>query len=221
MGVADHELDPAQAALFERDQELAPEALVFAVANLEAEQLAPAVSIDAHGHDDGPGADLQGLAQAAVEVKWYQGRRRRNRPRGACSRRPAPARRCRRRCGLPGIWRCRSVRPGLPPGHHLPRRDAPAVGLHDDAVEGLIHPAAGPQDRGQVAACAQLGDHQVDVADLGGEQARPVAIAVAETIVTALVALGAEHGSNLQLDQLLQAVAHDLRDELPGRAAIE
>lgn len=27
-------------------------------------------------------------------------------------------------------------------------------------------------------------------------------------------------GSNLQLDQLLQDLAHDLRDELPGRAAI-
>jgi hypothetical protein len=35
------------------------------------------------------------------------------------------------------------------------------------------------------------------------------------------VALGAEHGRNLQLDQLLQAVAHNLRDQLPGRAAIK
>ena len=68
VGVADHQLDPAQAALFERDQELAPEALALAIADLEAEQLTAAVSIDAHGHDHSPGADLQRLAQAAVQV---------------------------------------------------------------------------------------------------------------------------------------------------------
>jgi hypothetical protein len=94
-------------------------------------------------------------------------------------------------------------------------------GIHDDAVEGLIDAAARFEDRRQVAARAQLGDHQVDVADLGGQAPRPVAIAVAEPIVTALVALGAEHSSNLQLDQLLQAVAHDLRDQFPDPAAIE
>jgi hypothetical protein len=66
VGVADHELDSREAALFERDQELPSEALVFAVADLEAEQLAAAVSVHANGHDDGPGADLQRLAQAAM-----------------------------------------------------------------------------------------------------------------------------------------------------------
>ena len=106
-------------------------------------------------------------------------------------------------------------------GIDLAGGDAVDVRLHDDAVEGLIDAATGLEDRGQVAACALLGDHQVDVADLGSQVSWPVAIAVAEPIVTALVALGAEHGRNLQLDQLLQAVAHDLRDELPGRAAIE
>jgi hypothetical protein len=33
--------------------------------------------------------------------------------------------------------------------------------------------------------------------------------------------LGAEHGCNLQLDQLLQAVTHQLRDQLAGTAAIQ
>ena len=81
--------------------------------------------------------------------------------------------------------------------------------------------AAVLQDRGQVTARAQFGDHQVDVADRGGQAPRPVAIALAVPIVTALVALGAGHGSNLQLDQLLQAVAHDLRDQFASRTAIE
>jgi hypothetical protein len=34
------------------------------------------------------------------------------------------------------------------------------------------------------------------------------------------MALNTEHGGNLQLDQLLQAVAHQLRDQLPSCAAI-
>jgi hypothetical protein len=35
------------------------------------------------------------------------------------------------------------------------------------------------------------------------------------------MAFGAEHGSHLELDQLLQAVAHQLGDQLPSCAAIE
>jgi len=56
---------------------------------------------------------------------------------------------------------------------------------------------------------AQLGDPQVDVPHLGGEQPRPVAVAVAKALLAALVVLGAEHyeRSDLQLDQLLQAMA--------------
>ena len=110
---------------------------------------------------------------------------------------------------------------GRQQGINLPGRDAADIRLHDHAIEGLIDAAAVLQDRGQVTARAQFGDHQVDVANRGCQAPRPVAIALAVPIVIALVALGAEHGSNLQLDQLLQAMAHDLRDELPGRAAIE
>jgi hypothetical protein len=35
------------------------------------------------------------------------------------------------------------------------------------------------------------------------------------------VPIGTEHGGDLELDQLLQAVAGKLGDQLPGRAAIE
>ena len=51
--------------------------------------------------------------------------------------------------------------------------------------------------------------------------AGPAAVAVAESLLGALVTLGTEHGSDLQLDQLLQALAHQLGDQLPGRAAIQ
>lgn len=52
-----------------------------------------------------------------------------------------------------------------------------------------------------------LGDQQVDVAHLGGEAARPVAVAVAEPLLTALMAVGTQNSGNLQLDQLLQTKA--------------
>jgi hypothetical protein len=35
------------------------------------------------------------------------------------------------------------------------------------------------------------------------------------------MAIGAEHGGHLKLNQLLQAVAHQLRDQLPSTAAIQ
>ena len=74
---------------------------------------------------------------------------------------------------------------GCHQGIDLPGGDAANVGLHHHAIERLINPAAGLEDRGQEAAVAQFGDLQVDVARLGGEAARPVAVAVAEPIAGA------------------------------------
>ena len=59
-------------ALFESAEELTPEGLALAVAHLQAEQLAPDVTVDAHGHEDRAGADLQGLAEPPVEVRRIQ-----------------------------------------------------------------------------------------------------------------------------------------------------
>jgi hypothetical protein len=53
VGIADHQLDPSEAALFEGAKELAPEGLALAVADLEAEQLPPAIGVHAHGHNHG------------------------------------------------------------------------------------------------------------------------------------------------------------------------
>jgi hypothetical protein len=47
----------------------------------------------------------------------------------------------------------------------------------------------------------------MSVAHLGGEQARPAAVALVEPFDGALVPIGTEHSGALQLDQLLQAVA--------------
>jgi len=91
----------------------------------------------------------------------------------------------------------------------------------EDAIEGLIDAALGLEDQGQAATHANFRGHQVDVADLARQVPRPVAIAVADLIVTPFMALGAVQYRNLQLDQLLQAVAHQLEDQLPGCAAIK
>jgi hypothetical protein len=68
---------------------------------------------------------------------------------------------------------------------------------------------------------AEFGDQQIDVAHLGGQAAGPVAVAVAEPLLAALMAISAEHGRGLQLDQLLQTASHQLGDQLPGGAAIQ
>ena len=51
--------------------------------------------------------------------------------------------------------------------------------------------------------------------------ARPVTIAVAEAVITALMALRAEHGDNLQIYKQLHAMARQLLDQLTGPAAIQ
>jgi hypothetical protein len=44
---------------------------------------------------------------------------------------------------------------------------------------------------------------------------------VAEPLLGALVPVGTKEGGKLQLDQLLQAIADHLGDQLPGAAAIQ
>jgi hypothetical protein len=44
---------------------------------------------------------------------------------------------------------------------------------------------------------------------------------VAEPLIGALVPIGTEHGGDLQLDQLLQAMTGQLWDQLPSCPAIE
>jgi len=62
---------------------------------------------------------------------------------------------------------------------------------------------------------------RLQIPHLGGEASGPVAVAIAEPLLGALMAVRTEHGGDLQLDQLLQAVAGQLGDQLPGGAAIE
>ena len=220
VGIAYHQLHASQAAFLERGEERAPEAHVFAVAHLEAQQLPATDGIDAHGDDHGSGADLQGLAQPPMQV-----------------------RRVKIDVGVAGLLqgpvqedlhllvdvladavhlRLGDVALGAQGAHQgigLAGGDAAKVGLHDHGVEGLVDPSARLDDRGQKATGPQFGDQQGDVTHLGGQAAGPVAVAVAEPFLAALMAVGTQKGGDRQLDQLLQAVAGQFGDQLPGFAA--
>ena len=99
--------------------------------------------------------------------------------------------------------------------------DAADIRLHHHAVKGLVYTAARFQDRGHGAAAPEFGDHQVDVTHLGGQAAWAVAIAGSRDGPHCAGGLRHRARRQLQLDQLLQAVAYDLRDQLPCCAAIE
>lgn len=222
MGVRDHQLDASEASLLEVGDELRPEGLTLTVAHLEAQQLPAPVLVHAHGDDDSAGAYLLSLAQPPFEVGGIEV------DVGVAAALQRPAQECLHLLvdvltdtahlglGDAALGTQRRYQ-----GIDLAGGDATDVGLHDYRVQGLIDPATGLQDRGQEAPLAEFGDQQVDVTHLGGQAAGPVAVAVAEPFFAALMAVVTQKGSDLQLDQLLQAVARQLGDQLPGFAAIQ
>ena len=117
----------------------------------------------------------------------------------------------------PGHLRGRDAR-GRPQGGHqvvdLAGGDPVHVGLHDHGEQGPVDAPAPLQDRGEEAALAQLGDLQVDVAGLGGEQALPGAVAPGAALLGALVAGGTDALGRLGLDQRLEHQLHALADHI-------
>ena len=106
-------------------------------------------------------------------------------------------------------------------GINLAGRYSCHVRLHHYGLKGLVDPPAWLENRGQEAASAQFRDGQWNVAHLGSEHTEPVAVAVANPLLTAFMAIGTEHGGHLQLDQLLQAMAHQIGNQLTSCAAIQ
>ena len=67
---------------------------------------------------------------------------------------------------------------------------------------------------GEEAALPQFWDGQAEVAHLGGEQSLAVAVAVGGALIrAAFMARGSNGSGNLGLQQILEAPAHDLRDQ--------
>ncbi len=72
----------------------------------------------------------------------------------------------------------------------------------------------GSSQSGKKIALAQFGDGQAEIAYLGGEQPLAVAVAVGGALVrAALMARGPNGSGDLSLQQILEAPAHDLRDQ--------
>ena len=222
VSVGDHQLDATQAPLFEVGDELRPEGLALAIAHLDAQQLPAPVLVHPHGDDDSAGADLLSLAQPPLEVGGVQV----DIGVAAALQRPAQE-------GLHllvdlltdtahlGLGDAALRAQRRHQGIDLPGGDATDVGLHDHCVQGLIDPAAGLEYRGEKAAGSQFWDLQREIPHLGGQGAGPVTVAVAESLLAALMAVGTQKGSDLQLDQLLQAACGQLGDQFTGTAAIQ
>ena len=59
------------------------------------------------------------------------------------------------------------------------------------------------------------------ITHLGGQDAGPVTVAVADPFFRALLVLCTEEGAEIQLDRLLHTACGQLGDQLPNGAAIE
>lgn len=83
-----------------------------------------------------------------------------------------------------------------------------------------MDPAASREDRRQEAIGPKFGNLQPDIPLLGGQGAGPVAVAVVEPLLGALVPAGIEDGGGLQLVQILQAMAGPLWNQLLGALSL-
>ncbi len=200
--IGDDELHSGQASALQMGEELAPEHLVLAVADIQPEDLPPALAGDPGGdHDrfagDQPAAtDMQvGGIQEHVRVAG-----------GVEPAGPEPT--------------DFLVQTGTDPRHLGLRDPRPAQGddqvvdvtgrdpvhprFHDHRVQGLVDPTAGLQHRGEERPDAQFRDRQLHRAGLRHQLPRPRAVALGDPLRAPFVAAGADHLGGLNLDQFLE-----------------
>ena len=72
------------------------------------------------------------------------------------------------------------------------------------AHQGLVHPPAGVEQGGEERPGAKLGDGELDLPGGGGHRLEALAVAPVGALRRALVALRADHGGGLGVDQVLQ-----------------
>src|SRR5690606_41857065 len=77
------------------------------------------------------------------------------------------------------------------------------------------------EDRREERPATQLRDAELDVTSLGGQQARPVTVALVHPLLCAFVAGGADHLGGFDLDQLLEHQADRLADQIDALAGAE
>jgi hypothetical protein len=166
--IGDHESNPAQAALAQALEEPAPEHLVLAVPDIEAEDLAFTGGGDPGGDDHGHRGDLGGLV-ADVEIGGVQvdvGEL--DVVQAAGSERVDHLIQAGADAGHLGLLDPRVRTQGADEVVNGAGGDPVDVGLHHHRVQRLIDPPPRLQDGREEAALAQLGNAQLYVAGLGG-----------------------------------------------------
>ena len=217
MRVGDDEPDAAQPSSCELTKELCPERLGFRRSDVHAEHFPPAVTVDAHGDDDGHGDDPAVLADLHV---------------GGVDPQVGPL-------ALDG-----AVKEGFDPlvdllaeaadlalrdpahAHRLDQvvhragRDALDVGLLDDSRQRLLGHPPRLQEAGEGAALAELGDAKLD--GTGPRLPVPVAVAVAlGQPQRALLAMRrSRQRTDLQLHQTLGGKADHLAQDIRVRGLL-
>ena len=95
------------------------------------------------------------------------------------------------------------------------------VGLHDDRQQGPVDAAARFQQRREERALPQLGDAQLDITGLGGQQPPAGAVAMGGACVGALVPASADVLGGLGVDQGLQHQGQALADDVQVTASTQ
>src|SRR6266545_543980 len=204
--VGDDELYAGEAALDQRAEEVPPERLRLALPAVKADHLASTRLVDAMrdhqtlAHDTAAIADLLHLrVQPQVRVTALQ--------------RPRPERfdLLVEASADAGDLRARDPQPQrLDQLIDLPRRHAADVRLLDHRHQRLLGSPARLQERGEVAAAADLRDRELDLAGARVPAPGPVAVAMRQPLLAALPTLGTDQLRHLRLHQLL----HDPKQRL-------
>jgi hypothetical protein len=218
--VGHDEPHPRQAARPQGAQEARPEGAVLGVAHVEPEDLALAARGHPRGHDDGLGDDRRpvvGLDVGGVEEEVGEG----DVVEGPL---PEAADHAVELAADAGHLALADAGLDAEGGHEvvdLACRDAVDVGLHDDRPEGLVDAPAGLEEGREEAALAQLGDAQLDVPGLRGEQAGARAVAVGGAGLAPLIAPRADGLAGLQIDEPLGHQEEGLADEVQAVAGAD
>jgi hypothetical protein len=198
MSVGDDQLDPAQAAPRQTFEKARPERLGFRGADVQSDDLAPAVGVGGDSNYRGDRNDVATLALPQVggvepKIRPLAGKRAVEEGVDALvdlfaqlgDLRLADARKPHRLHQIVD-----------PPGRH-----AADPGLLDNRDQGLLRALACFQERRKVAALPQLGDAQLQRPEAGIEHAVPVAVAPGGALAAALVAPGADQPLDVGLHQ--------------------
>jgi hypothetical protein len=201
LGVGDDQLDALEAAPDQGLEEAGPEGLGLGRADLEADDLAPAVGADRDSdyrrHRDDAAA-LALLEVGGVEPEIGPLALQRPIEEGVDTLVDVLAQL--------GDLRLRDAREA----HRLdqvvdaPGRDPADPGFLNDRHQGLLGHLAGLEERREVAALAQLGDAQLQGAEAGVQGPVAIAVAVVEPVDRALVPRGADQALDVGLHQQLQ-----------------